>query len=662
MRFYVGSRDTVFDGDMVMKLSHDRITFYRQLYDGATPLSSGGYSNSEVDTLLTAKLTIATPETLTGKLVVDTTGTQMALADTTADREIAITDGDCIDCSEKLVSANPAELKINYTKEANVRIGNTASSLSINTPKFTDKVLSVLGDSQINGQLRLTSHLTMNPNLLIYFDSASANRRYIRARQLGGAPGWQALDIVNENTNLGRITLTIGTQEIVRASNTEVLSLRNHRFSSGIEVSVLDSYYQDANMVFRRDGIDCMTFSTTDQIIFSQLIQFFNNSINVNEIRNFATDEDINFIHEATTYLTYDYANNNLICKSAFLTVENSIGCNSFVNRIVGDVQFGYEGNAYLEYKNTNDEIWLNKPTRVRSALNFSGGSDETVIYEQSVLTSNVLYIKNTQAIQTPKIIFQVGSSEVVQIEENITRVKNTLSVENSIIECLTYGSNTGISTAVKFQKQGIDFITFDNDNVNMIKPMVGSTLSLTGKITPLSVECFTFDTDNTNANITFSYNGATYMYYNVIEDRVDFNKHISTGANNVYCNTLFETSDKRLKENIEDVDEDCSELVKKINVKTFNFKRDEKKQSHIGFIADELKEILSEKFEAIVDKSNEYLSVNYGKMTAVLMKALQEEMTKTEYLESKLLETIERVEALEKPKPKAKAKSKAKA
>ena len=662
MRFYIGSRDTVFDGDMVMKLSHDRITFYRQLFDGATPLSTGGYTTGEIDTLLSAKLTIATPETLTGKLVVETTGTQMALSDTTADRELSFTDGDSIDCSEKATSANPAELKINYTKEANVRIGNTASSLSINTPKFTDKVLSVLGDSQINGQLRLTSHLTMNPNLLIYFDSASANRRYIRARQLSGAPGFQPLDIVNENTNLGRITLMIGTQEVVRASNTEVLSLRNHRFSSGIEITVLDSYFQDTNMLFRRDGVDYMTFSTTDQIIFSKLIQFFNNSINVNEIRNFATDEDINFIHEATTYLTYDYTNNNLICKSGFLTVENSIGCNSFVNRIVGDVQFGYEGNAYLEYKNTNDEIWLNKPTRINSALNFSGGTSETVIYEQSVLTNNVLYFKNTQATQTPKIIFQLGSSEVFQIEENTTRVKNTLSVENSIIECLTYGSNVNISTQVKFQKQGIDFITFNNDNVNMIKPMVGSTLSLTGKITPLSVECFTFDTDNTNANITFSYNGATYMYYNVIEDRVDYNKHISTGTNNVYCNALFETSDERLKENIEDVDDiDCSELVKKINVKTFNLKSDEKKQSHIGFIADELKEILPEKFEAIVDNSNEYLSVNYGKMTAILMKALQETMNKVEHLEASVYELQEELKEYKKPKAKSKAKAKAK-
>ena len=248
-RFYVGDIGTAFDGDMVMKLSKDRIDFYKPIYDGGQPLALGGYSDGEINTFLTGKLTIATPETLTGKLVVETTGTQMALGDTTADREIAFTTGDSIDCSEKATSSNPAELNINYNREANVRVGNTASSLSINTPPFTNKVLSVLGDSQFNGQLRLTSHLTLNPNLLIYMDAASANKRYIRARQLGGAPGFTPLDIVNENTSLGRIALIIGTTDAFRVDNTSLVSFKNHRFVSGIEITVLDRYYQDTDMV-----------------------------------------------------------------------------------------------------------------------------------------------------------------------------------------------------------------------------------------------------------------------------------------------------------------------------------------------------------------------------------------------------------------------------
>ena len=62
----------------------------------------------------------------------------------------------------------------------------------------------------------------------------------------------------------------MGSNEIVRVNNTEVLPLRNHRFSSGIEITILDSYFQNTDMVFRRDGDLYMTFSTTDQIIFNK--------------------------------------------------------------------------------------------------------------------------------------------------------------------------------------------------------------------------------------------------------------------------------------------------------------------------------------------------------------------------------------------------------
>ena len=185
------------------------------------------------------------------------------------------------------------ELKINYAKEANVRIGNTASSLSINTPKLTDKVLSVVGDSQFNGRLRLDSHLTLKPNLAIYLDEG-ANKRFLRCRQLGGAPGYLPIDIVNENTSLGRIALIIGTTDAFRVDNTSIVSYKSHTFTAGVKLTVLDSYWQNTDMLFQRDGDLYMTFSTTDQIILNKLVQFLNNSININEIRNFATDEDIN--------------------------------------------------------------------------------------------------------------------------------------------------------------------------------------------------------------------------------------------------------------------------------------------------------------------------------------------------------------------------------
>jgi len=48
-------------------------------------------------------------------------------------------------------------------------------------------------------------------------------------------------------------------------------------------------------------------------------------------------------------------------------------------------------------------------------------------------------------------------------------------------------------------------------------------------------------------------------------------------------------------------------------------------------FIAQEIKEILPEKFEAVVNEDNDFMGLNYGKMSAVLWKALQEQILKNE-------------------------------
>ena len=55
------------------------------------------------------------------------------------------------------------------------------------------------------------------------------------------------------------------------------------------------------------------------------------------------------------------------------------------------------------------------------------------------------------------------------------------------------------------------------------------------------------------------------------------------------------------------------------------------------------------------------YLGVNYGKMTAVLIKALQETLNKVEHLEASVYELQEELKEYKKPSPKSKAKAKAK-
>lgn len=79
--------------------------------------------------------------------------------------------------------------------------------------------------------------------------------------------------------------------------------------------------------------------------------------------------------------------------------------------------------------------------------------------------------------------------------------------------------------------------------------------------------------------------------------------------------------------------------------------KNELKKRQHIGFVAQDVKEAIPEEFENVVNEDNEYMSINYGRMCAILWKSHQEMMDKMEKMEEEIREL---------KKPKAKAKTKA--
>lgn len=113
---------------------------------------------------------------------------------------------------------------------------------------------------------------------------------------------------------------------------------------------------------------------------------------------------------------------------------------------------------------------------------------------------------------------------------------------------------------------------------------------------------------------------------------------------NAIYGTNFYSSSDRRLKENIEDVELECRDLIKNIEIKEFNFKDDKDKKVVVGAIAQQLKEVLPEKYqkELISGDEDSYYSINESKLVYVVMKALQDEMYKNEVLE-------DRVEELEK-------------
>ena len=98
------------------------------------------------------------------------------------------------------------------------------------------------------------------------------------------------------------------------------------------------------------------------------------------------------------------------------------------------------------------------------------------------------------------------------------------------------------------------------------------------------------------------------------------------------------ETSDKRLKENIKEIDvKKCVDAVKYIKPKTYNYKGNDRKC--VGYVADDfLTKKMPDEWDNIIYKSeDDYLRMDYGKTTPIIWSALQYALNKIEKLEKEV-------------------------
>ena len=304
-----------------------------------------------------------------------------------------------------------------------------------------------------------------------------------------------------------------------------------------------------------------------------------------------------------------------------------------------------YVGNSTsANFQITHAGISLNRETTISSVktnfIDTNGDSDLTIRRNGTTF----LTLDDTDGVKASQSITVEGANDFVY-------TNNLRHNTGTDLNIWTLGT-------MKFYSNAVNKMEIKQTQIDINEDVVFAS----GKgLTVPEIFTYNYDTNGTLGDVVFAYNNTSYMYYDQSDTRFGF--LVDVISNNSFSGTAFNVvSDERKKENIEDVDEECSEIVKKIKVKTFNYKEDKKKKKNIGFIAQDVYKKVPTKFEAVVNDYGDYMGLDYGKMSSILWKALQEEMTKTEYLESKLFETIARVEALEKSKPKAKSKSKSKA
>ncbi|EJL7662347.1 tail fiber domain-containing protein [Salmonella enterica] len=122
------------------------------------------------------------------------------------------------------------------------------------------------------------------------------------------------------------------------------------------------------------------------------------------------------------------------------------------------------------------------------------------------------------------------------------------------------------------------------------------------------------------------------------------FNGDFTAGAA-VYCNDVYIRSDRRLKINVENYEENAVDKVNKLTVKTYDKVKSLKDRDvigrEIGIIAQELKEVLPEAVKLTnigsPEEVEEVFTVSNSAVNALLIKAVQEMSKRIEYLESQV-------------------------
>ena len=246
----------------------------------------------------------------------------------------------------------------------------------------------------------------------------------------------------------------------------------------------------------------------------------------------------------------------------------------------------------------------------------------------------------------TGSIALQLNDANGITINRAVTNNQTFNSIGNITAEAslnvwgdLLFQHSSGIKETLNGSDYDLDIRNGDTDRaINLIVGTIGSTPEIS--VNEANVNLLGH-LDFTHTDVTGS---QRVKIDNPDSDGIIF--HSINGANigefsstGLHINgALTETSDKRLKENVKEIDaKKCIELVKYIKPKTYNYIG--QSQKCLGYIADDFKtkKMPQEWDNIIFEGKDDYLRMDSGKTTPILWSALQYALNKIDKLEKEV-------------------------
>ena len=273
-------------------------------------------------------------------------------------------------------------------------------------------------------------------------------------------------------------------------------------------------------------------------------------------------------------------------------------------------------------------------------------GTEKMKIYDTYVDFADDLVLK-----QNKKAYFNVEIGKDAYIHSYVENSTTILGIVNTE----TIGQvRIGID-------DNVDIITVGKNVISMSEDV--SVVTGTG-INCDEIFCNIYDNRYPNGDIVWQFNDVSYMFYDYTEGKFKFLVNVESNedisANYLKYNVLQQLSDERLKDQIEDVETDCNEIVKKVPVKKFYMKNNKERRHSIGFIAQSVSEAIPDDVENIVFKNEDgFFGMDYTKMGVITWKACQEMIHTQENLIERIKSLEAEIKELKKPKSKSRTKPK---
>ena len=583
-----------------------------------------------------------------------------------------------------LQSDNLAGLITGNTNTINSIITNDSAQDTVISQKL-DKVNTTA--QTVNSPLILS--LTDNTNPIFRIQDAVSNQRleFKRGCQLdsyqgleGATPyrlwlGWNTGDvIIGRPNNASRITINgnvhtsynfaqmHGTSYFEGAVYMKGNLFTNNDFSTDIKTKIdnintslnglepyLETYTPDATQGFYIHHPNFVAVSVGDitnasnqymmcdglvnKTIFSKPIDVLGNiytnadvncdNVNIATDGKLTIDTNCELYRYVSAFSSFDMRNSDANSSIRFICGDPAVQSN-----IVGAVNIStgwtfntatadFMGNLFA------DDVYVKTNGALRSNhIAPNGGTLVTV--DTNLAVQNAYLATNT---------IQSFDLTTVSFLDNISMTTGT-DIKMGTSEISTYYDGTNLSTIdVIFRTSNTAFRVSDASSTPSVLLSIDKTFGTT-----VNTESFTNNAPSTfNENVTVA--GTKKMLCNLIEPSTGTN--IDLTATTVTINgTFVDSSDSRLKYDIDKIKSNCMNVIKKFKPKKFKrHDRNDGSKTHIGYIADEVLKAIPKEFENVVSKDREYLGLNYLVLPVLVHKAVLELNDKVDKLEKEIKE-----------------------